>query len=122
LIAADTRGVSTVEIRRFARSLLEIGAAYICAWGDGCERVHDVFDEELVGDGTQPDRFGAGIMTTWHSDETFDDALAFLLLDAHPGESRIGVPSIVIVAGLPEGARRARELLADPQSFVRDRS
>lgn len=122
LVAADTRGVPTVEIGRFALSLLESGAAYICAWGEDCERVHDVFDEEWVGDGTQPDRFGAGIMTTWHSEETFDDALAFLLLDARRGAIRNSVPSVVIVVGLPECARRAREVLADPQPFVRDRA
>lgn len=47
-IACDSRDISVAEIARFAEMALQDGAAYICAWGPDCERVHDIVDETIV--------------------------------------------------------------------------
>ena len=47
----------------------------ICVLGPGCEQVHDVIDEIIVGDGS-----GAAcqdITTTWHTGETVAEVREF---------------------------------------------
>ena len=45
LLASDASQLSTKLVFRAAEQLLASGAVYICSWGPGCERVHDLFDE-----------------------------------------------------------------------------
>jgi hypothetical protein len=49
LICLGRRQCDPSVIAQVARRLLDAGAVYICAWGVGCERVHDIFDDEIVG-------------------------------------------------------------------------
>jgi hypothetical protein len=49
LLAWDARAAGVEEISDIARQLLDAGAVYVCVWGPGCERVHDIIDEESVG-------------------------------------------------------------------------
>lgn len=59
----------------FVEECLESGVALICVTGDDCERVHDVIDELLVGDGSRdPARFPA---TSWHTGEARDTVMRF---------------------------------------------
>ena len=47
----------------------------LSAWGDDCERVHDIFDQVDISLGaptTQP-----VVMTAWHANESFSDATDF---------------------------------------------
>jgi hypothetical protein len=46
----------------------------VCVLGDDCERVHDVIDEIVVGDGSSG-RLGPN--TTWHTNETLAEVRAF---------------------------------------------
>jgi hypothetical protein len=46
----------------------------VAVWGPDCEQTHDLIDEMVVADGSDPDRF---LMTSWHADETLDDAREF---------------------------------------------
>ncbi|BEP14407.1 hypothetical protein acdb102_27180 [Acidothermaceae bacterium B102] len=67
------------NVAALAEQLIEGGVFYVSCWGPGCERVHDVFDEVDVQldiqHGSQPSR---GVVTTsWHDDETLQEALAF---------------------------------------------
>ncbi len=71
--------------------LLDRGLAYFCAWGPESERVHDLVDwaiERRELDGLDyPPAIGDLrylVMTTWHEEETLDDALSYLLVLAHP--------------------------------------
>jgi hypothetical protein len=74
VVVADASGASADDLGSFAAKLLAQGAGYVCAWGPDCERVHDVFDEVLVGDeSAHPEH----VMTTWHPDEPLDEALWF---------------------------------------------
>ena len=77
----NAKGVPDDSILEGAKKLVSGGLACLCAWGPDCERVHDLFDDAalevgaaLSGDDT--------IMTTWHSDESLEEALRFFVEDA----------------------------------------
>tara|TARA_R110002072_G_scaffold302737_1_gene488160 strand:+ start:88 stop:600 length:513 start_codon:yes stop_codon:yes gene_type:complete len=122
LLVWDAATESVEQISRVAEHLLESGCVYVCAWGTGCERVHDIFDETIVGDGTQesPDAFH--VFTSWHDDEPLDDAIWFFLRSAFPDESvRDSCRSslAILVGGDDERAAAVRRALTDPVEFSR---
>jgi hypothetical protein len=82
LLAGDADAISTDIIVEAADHLLASGLAYICTWGPDCERVHDIFDESYVGDGTTEPTFD--FMSTWHSSDTFAEAVEFFAMTAWP--------------------------------------
>ena len=47
----------------------------VAVWGPDCERIHDIIDEIVVGDGSDGSRF---INTTGHNDQSYEDALFFV--------------------------------------------
>ena len=86
LIACDSDQLPVEEIGQFAIALMEEGAIFACCWGKGCERFHDIIDETWV-DCQLGGKYGAvakdsTLMTTWHNDESLDEALWFLLFSA----------------------------------------
>lgn len=100
--ALDACEMSVSEISDFCEKLLRSGCVYLCAWGPGCERVHDIMDEIIVGD-NPPESSFADIMTTDHAHDSLTEALDFFLLWAEPhDESRADCRSalIVVVANL----------------------
>ena len=74
LIVWDATDVAVDTIFRLARHLIDGGGVYFCTWGPDCERVHDLIDEEWIGDGLTPDT-DATLMTTWHDDEPLAEAI-----------------------------------------------
>jgi hypothetical protein len=91
-------------IRQVVEALLASGCTYLCAWGDDCERVHDIADEVLVdhqgASGEAPE-----VMTTWHAAESIEEALGFFLtctapMDDGEGPYRLGV--VVSIGASPE--------------------
>jgi len=58
----------------FVEDCLRDGVKFIGVVGPNCERVHDLIDEHVVGDGSDGTRF---ILTSWHTDETLGEALEF---------------------------------------------
>src|ERR1041385_553830 len=79
-VAADSRDSSTDAISEFVLAALQRGMVYCCAGGPGCERFHDIVDEIVVEDGLSERRFVGPttadvIMTTWHADESLEEAL-----------------------------------------------
>jgi hypothetical protein len=85
-IAWDSRGVSTGSITKLARVLLDSGCVYFCCWGPGCERVHDIVDDEYLVDGLSVNDDESTIMTTWHTRESLEEALWFCLNAAFPDD------------------------------------
>lgn len=83
VVVADAAGVPTAEVQGFAQELLKQGVAYVCAWGRECERVHDVFDDVIL-QRPEGDPF---VMTTWHDDESMDEALWYGVWAACPDEA-----------------------------------
>src|SRR5262245_58549337 len=52
LLVWDASRESNWTVHRVAELILASGCKYLCAWGPDCERVHDIFDEVIVGDGS----------------------------------------------------------------------
>lgn len=84
LLACDARGIGDSVITDFANSMIDRGIAYLCAWGPDCERVHDLFDLAFVMREIEEGRRYPHVMTSWHHDESLDDALWFMLFSAYP--------------------------------------
>ena len=57
------------------------GLVYLVAWGPDCERVHNLFDTIDAEENPETDTV---IMTTWHSEESLEEALWFALFSAWP--------------------------------------
>lgn len=121
LLVWDSVGESVETVSRVAEQLLDAGCVYFCAWGAGCERVHDIFDEVCVGTyRNAADR--SVVMTTWHAEESLAEALWFFLRSAIPDEQyeescRSGV---AIVFGTNDVRMAAvRGALEQPKEFAR---
>jgi hypothetical protein len=120
LIAWDARGVGVEEISAVARQLLNAGAVYVCAWGPGCERVHDVFDQERDGSATTANTDPV-VMTTWHDDESLADAVGFVLTAAIPDApyaDHCG-STLALAIGSAEWATEIRGAFSEPREWVR---
>ena len=81
-LALDAGTIKDEEVRGVAKLLLQRGLAYLCAWGPGCERVHDLFDLERLPKEPQ----GRVVMTTWHSKDSLPKALWFFEHCVEPAE------------------------------------
>jgi hypothetical protein len=113
-VALDATPVSDAELERFASKLLRQRAAYVCAWGPDCERVHDVVD--AVRDRHSP----APVTTTWHADDTLDQAVWFALYTACPHDQYIETcaATVFIVVGRDDWADEVQAALADPEALT----
>ena len=80
LLVADTMHVTDEALSALSRQLLQSGCSYFCAWGPGCERAHDLFDQQCL---FTP----AVIMTTWHDNEPLDDAIWYFLRTTFPDDA-----------------------------------
>lgn len=76
IVAGDTARESVDALFTSCTSVLSQGVAYVCCWGLGCERLHDIFDEAHVD---RELRLGEEreLMTTWHTDDSLAEALEF---------------------------------------------
>jgi hypothetical protein len=75
----DTSSVSTLSL--LADRLMDLGNMYFCAWGPGCEKAHDIYDEELVRRNVEKGLEHC-VMTTWHDYEPMEEAVWFVLFAA----------------------------------------
>ena len=101
-VAADTSKVSTTQISQFAQGALASGMVYCCCWGPGCEKLHDIIDEvivaeELKGKPIPRPSPNDTVMTTWHDNESLQEAVEFFLVSAVP-TAGYGVNSCSAVA------------------------
>ena len=88
-VAADISNVGIDVVSQFAAAALNKGMVYFCAWGRDCEKFHDIVDEVVVNDELGERRFvgptaNDTVMTTWHDDETLEEALDFFVTLAVP--------------------------------------
>ena len=121
LLVWDSQEESVATVSHVVEQVLESGCVYVCAWGRGCERVHDIFDETLVGNDPDP-ADDSIVMTTWHADESLEDALWFFLRCTVPQErfEPSCRSSVVILFGSAgEHAVSVRRALAQPEDFAR---
>ncbi len=114
-VAADARGVDAADLRKFSKKLFHAGSVFFCAWGPNCERVHDTFDEECYE--VEP-----VIMTTWHSNNSLDEALWFLVNDARPDDGYADTTGSVLAIsiGSPAWDEQICRRLTDIDGLKRD--
>jgi hypothetical protein len=113
-VAADTTRATTDQISDFAEAGLERGAVYFCAWGPGCERFHDIFDQVEIGTPRfAPPTPNDVVMTTWHDHETLEEALEFYASCAVPSDGYAAESHyrLAICVGNPEWAAVAIRFL-----------
>jgi len=91
---------------------------YFCAWSRDCERLHDIVDEVVAEDDIGERRFAGPtstdvVMTTWHKDETLEEALGFFSISAIPTEGFAANSDfrLAICVGNPEWARTVTRVL-----------
>lgn len=118
LIAADSLVTPAASIVAFAASALNAGMVYCCAWGKGCERFHDIVDECVSEDSLGARRFAGPsendlVMTTWHDDESLEEALHFFVYCAVPtdGFAEDSDFHLVICVGHPAWSATAKAYL-----------
>ncbi len=95
LLVSDSVEVDAGVIYSVADHFLRNGLVYVCTWGDGCERVHDIFDEAEVGGGSSDSN--VCLMSTWHSRDTLDEAIEFFLTWAIPPDRDLAITSYLAV-------------------------
>jgi hypothetical protein len=98
-LAWDAASIATDVISTLAAHMHDRGLAYLCAWGPGCERVHDIFDEVEV-ELMEARPADSVIMTTWHSAEPIEEALWFFVNNSFPDPAyeetcRLGIAATI---------------------------
>ena len=121
LVVTDATKIDTSAISRVARILLKAGCVYFCCWGPDCERVHDIIDGAYASDGTDIGDRASTIMTTWHNDESLEEATWFALNVAFPDDQFFDkTEAVVAVAiGSADWSREIEAALSDPRALVR---
>lgn len=121
-LACDFAAFAREDWKVLVSGAFDAGCAYVCAWGDDSESLHDLFDEERYRrdpDATS-DRF---VMTTWHPQASIDEGLWYALFIARPEDRSAfsGKTSSVLTCavGNTQYAVEIRERLLDPVAFGR---
>ncbi len=120
-LACDASAVPDETVLTVAREAIGQGLSYLCAWGPDCGRVHDLFDNAAVEKDPNPTEDSV-IMTTWHWDDTLDEALWFFVYSAWPApdyESTCG-SWLAVAMGSPEWSSQILARLADLQGLCAD--
>lgn len=119
LLAWDARDATADQVAAVATWLLNAGVTYVCVWGPGCERVHDVIDEESAHRAAILNK-DAFVMTTWHVDEQLPEAIYYALACAVPDEAHIHDchATIGISIGAVDWGQQIREAFTDARGFM----
>ena len=119
MLVCDASMSKVSDISSLARQLINAGCSYFCCWGADCERVHDIFDEGCVGDGSC-DVSDDTIMTTWHSSDTIEEFIAFSLLCTNPSKSYRATTNttVAIVIDDQTSAHRIQLAFDNPTKFL----
>jgi len=124
-VAADSRRAADDAIAEFAHDALKRGMVYFCAWGPDCSRFHDVVDQVIVADDIGERAFagpneGDTIMTTWHENDSLEQALEFFATCAAPTDGLVPDSDfrLVICIGNQAWAQIAAQFLHTAEFFV----
>ena len=117
-VAADVTELNADALADFAWAAVCSGMVYFCAWGRGFEKFHDAVDEVIANHCAGERRFTGPtckdtVMTTWHDNETLEEALDFFSKLALPTEGLMPESShrIAICVGNPAWAAKAKQSL-----------
>ena len=109
-VAANATNVPTEQISRFVEESHRKGMVYFCTWGPDCERVHDIADEVLADQKIfgpllfTPITHNDTVMTTWHDDDTLEDALESFVSNSCPTESYVKESDMWLVFSVANSA------------------
>jgi len=119
LLAWDAGSATDSERLAVVECLLAEGAASVCCWGEGCDRVYTTLNDRILDPVPGSTRYSTAIMTTAHRRETFDQVLWYLLWCSIPDDQFESSCNdmLVLTIGLPELAIRARNALSSPDLF-----
>ena len=99
LFIATERMPEADDVSALADHVISRGVFYVSCWGEGCEFVHDLFDEEDLR--LHPPVEGqkyAVVMTTWHDDESLAEALEFFWIAACPDDGKEWGPNYLALS------------------------
>ncbi len=116
-LACDGTVETDDALRAMAATALRQGLAYVCTWGPDCERVHDLFDS--IRDAFDSDATDESVvMTTWHDDESLEDALWYFLFAAMPATGYQGKPMSLVacIVGREDWDAVTKQRFEDPLS------
>ena len=85
LCVCDASSMGTDELATFCMRLIDLGFAYFCTWGPDCERVHDIMNQQVIGENPPATDIGC-LMTTWHAKESLAEAVDYFLACTVPDE------------------------------------
>jgi hypothetical protein len=88
-LAWDAPEIEQEKLIDLFRPLVDGGLAYLCAWGDQCEAVHDAVDMCVVEKKLQAGEADYLLMTTWHAEEPLEEATWFFKMLAIPSENHL---------------------------------
>jgi len=98
LLLAYDEDRTAIRLSTTLAELVTAGCVYLCAWGRGCEHVHDTMDDVVLAQ-TLTGRRALNIITTWHAGEPLEETVAFALDRAAPDEAHTaGCDAIVLAA------------------------
>ena len=114
-IVWDSKNNSIQEISDLVETLIKNGAAYICIWGNDCQRVEDICDE--IDSLNSPD--DSVIMTTSYKNDPLEEALYFFLTDTHPDEYYEPTlsSSLAVVIDNQNNLQIIKDALLNPNQF-----
>lgn len=121
LLVCDASNIENAVVVNLAQRLIDRGMRYFCAWGNDCERVHDLVDSVIVQN--DPDETeDSVIMTMWFGDESLDEALWNLLYVAFPTKDyeKDCHADLAIIVGNREWTDVARNRLSDLDRLSKD--
>jgi hypothetical protein len=104
---------------RTAKLLFAAGAVYVCAWGRGSSRMHDVLTEVIVGDGDVD--LERAPHATWQEHASLDETLWFAMTCAEPDDDLApGCETLLVleVGGEPARTAAIERALADPEEHI----
>lgn len=113
-LAWDNTNVDHERLLQLFRPLVDRGLAYFCCWGQGCEETHDAVDwcaQDRESQMAPPTHI---LMTTWHDNESLEEALWFFKNVAFPAEMNIlsNCGRFVVPVGNEEWTRRLKSLIS----------
>ncbi len=111
-LAADFSKISSMKLVELAKLQIAKGVHYVCCWGPDCEVAHDCFDEANII--LQLDEnFERNVMSTWHANESLEEALWFCIFNAKPEDEFLETYSTFVVGIGETATRKALESLLD---------
>ena len=99
---------------------MESGNGYFCAWGPGCERAHDIYDdmyvhnEVVLGRKTDFDL----LMTDWFPEDPLEQSLYYALNDANVDDKfEKECSTVVVTVGNENWEKEIEIYLSDISTF-----